>query len=517
MRLGESVDDAARKSNQFADRLAVARKALRLIRQEQLFPQGSCALVMVSGGQDSVALLHFLATGGAGKQGPARLHVIHVNHHLRGEESNADQLLVEELCASLGVSVTVEHCPVDKKQGNVQEAARVARRQAALEVAAKVGCERIALGHTADDVVETMLYRLGRYGGLAAFAPMAALDPPWVRPLLTCRRFETAAYCAANKLTYADDRGNIYPGYARTGIRERVLPAWESALPGAVEAASRAAQVASEFRALADWVVGDVLGVVSGDTGLVVSAGVGSGEDGTAHSSVSDRLKEITVLNAVCLGGLPAPVRRLFLHAWLVAHGRSLGSRATVLAVESVLSAGGSKEVSLTGGWRVCKEYEWLRLERKSRAGRQTERATSPAPVDLLVPGVARWGEVEIQAEYVDAFYAPDVSCETYVDASCLASLLTVRGALPGDKLRPLGSPGLRKLQDVFVDLKVPRHLRPFVPLVVSEERIVWVAGLVSAEEGRITPDTKKIVRLRMTKSSHTAEETEKPARQGCQ
>ncbi|MCX8033161.1 MAG: tRNA lysidine(34) synthetase TilS [Thermoleophilia bacterium] len=494
------MKDAQRQTEHRGDGPAVAHKALRLIRQEQLFPEGSRALVMVSGGQDSVALLHFLSTGEAGKYGPASLHALHINHHLRGEESNADQLLVENLCARLGVPLTVEHCHVDKSQGNVQEAARILRRRAALAVATRLGCDRIALGHTADDLVETMLYRLGRYGGLAAFAPMAAVDPPWVRPLLTCRRSETAAYCAFLGLDYAHDRGNVYPGYARTGIRERVLPAWEDVLPGAVEGAARAAEVAGEFRVVADWVVAEVLSLVAPDVA----------DNDSKSVAVGDQLRNVTVVNAVALQALPSPVRRLFLHAWLAARGRLVGSRAAVIAVESILGTGGTKEISLPAGWRVCKEYGWLSIEQRGRGPRESERL-APPPAELCIPGSVCWGEVEIRAEYVEEFLAPDVACETYLDASCLASPVTVRGPLPGDRLRPLGAPGVRKLQDILVDLKVPKRLRSLVPVVVSGGQIVWVAGLVSAEEGRITADTKSIVRLSMSRMSRQTE-TEKEA-----
>jgi tRNA(Ile)-lysidine synthase len=280
---------------------SLVRKAGDTARREPLFPHGSKALVMVSGGQDSLTLLHLLATGALGSAGPAAVHVLHVNYHLRGAESDADESLVAKACAGLGAGLTVIHCPVSKAEGNVQEVAREARRAAAVEVAGQTGCERIALGHTADDQVETLLYRMGRYGGLAAMAGMRPCDPPWVRPLLDCRRDETAAYCAANALEYARDRGNAYPGYARTGIREIVLPAWEATLPGAVAAACRTAEVAAEMRELADLMLAQAI-----ETSRVPGPG---GEADTA-------------LSAAALLALPAPLRRLLLHDWLGSRGR---------------------------------------------------------------------------------------------------------------------------------------------------------------------------------------------------
>ena len=447
-------------------RPSLARQAGESISREHLFPAGSCALVMVSGGQDSLALLHILATGSAGKAGPASLHVLHVNHHLRGSESDDDEALVVRACARLAVGLTVVQRPVDKAAGNVQEAARDARREAALAVAAERECDRIALGHTADDQVETMLYRLGRYGGLAAFAGMSPCDPPWVRPLLGCRRAQTAAYCRDHDLEFAEDRGNAYPGYARTAIREQVIPAWEEGLPGAVEAACRAAEVAAELEEV-------VVGVLA-----------------EARPRVS-RADELSVAGLL---GLTSPVRRLLLHEWLEARARPAASRAAVLAVESLLARQGSAERALGGGWRARKEYDRLFLEHGPRA---PFVPAEPAP--MPVPGEARWGGLIVRAERVARFAAPDVSVEAYLDGASLDGPLLVRGPKTGDRFRPLGAPGTRKLQDVLVDLRVPAHERPRWPLVVCGERIVWVCGLALAEEGRITRDTAAIVRLSLS------------------
>ena len=451
-------------------RPSLARKARGLMARERMFPAGSSALVMVSGGQDSLALLHFLASGAGGKAGPASLHVLHINHHLRGAESDRDQALVTQACAAMAVGLTVLHRPIEKQRGNVQEAARDVRREAGLHVASERDCARIALGHTADDQVENMLYRLGRYGGVAAFAGMAACDPPWVRPLLECRREETAEYCAEHGLDFADDSGNAYPGYARTAIRGNVLPAWEEALPGAVEAACRAAEVAGEMQALAEDIVREAFPGVTG----------GSPEGAEAE--------ELCVAGLL---GLTPPLRRLLLHRWLEARARPAASRAAVLAVESLLAVPGSAERALGGGWRAHKEYESLRLEKGSRA-----RQAVPPAAPLAVPGEVDWGGWTVRTEFVNAYVPPDVAVEAYLDADSLEGPLEVRAPRPGDRVRPLGAPGSRKLQDVFVDLRVPAAERGRRPLVVCGGRIAWVCGLVLAEEGRITSDTEVLVRL---------------------
>jgi tRNA(Ile)-lysidine synthase len=448
--------------------------------REKLFPAGSRALVMVSGGQDSRALLDLLAGLAGHPAAPESLHVLHVNHHLRGAESDHDEALTARACADAGIAVTVVHRSVAKRAGNIQEKAREARREVALQLAAEQGYDRIALGHTADDQVETMLYRLGRYGGLASLRGMLPCDPPWVRPLLECRRAETAAYCRARGLDFAEDRGNAYPGYARTAIREEVVPALEGALPGAVEAAGRAAQVAAEIEAL-------------------VEALVAGAERDVARGDAS-------ILGVSGLLGLEPSLRRLLLHHWLERRARPAASRASVLALEAVLTVPGSAERSLAGGWRGVKEYDELRLERGCR---RPEAPAAPA-VPLSVPGRVQWGGVWVSAAPVDRYRAPDVSCEAYVDARSVRGALVVRGPQPGDRVQPLGMCGSRKLQDVLVDLHVPAAARPRTPLVVCDGRVVWVCGLLLAEGGRITGETAQIVRLEVSRGpgGQTADET---------
>ncbi|OFW55769.1 MAG: tRNA lysidine(34) synthetase TilS [Actinobacteria bacterium RBG_16_64_13] len=472
-------------------RPSLARKAGDLMTRERLFPDGSRVLAMVSGGQDSLALLHLLAAV-AGREGFS-LHALHVNHHLRGTESDDDEALVVRVCARLGVGLTVAHRSVDKSRGNVQETAREARREAALAVAAERDCDRIALGHTADDQVETMLYRLGRYGGMAAFAGMKQYDPPWVRPFLGCRREETAAYCGAHGLDYARDRGNAYPGYARTAIRERVLPELEAALPGAVGAACRAAEVAAEV----DEVIAAVLAEAA-------SGVVKRDEAGAGRLAEGAQLARADTLSVPGLLGLTPAVRRLLLHQWLAARARPAASRAGVLAVEALLTVSGSAGRALGGGWRAHKEYGRLSVARGPRS------APAPRPpVALPVPGQAQWDDRVVTAEHAEAYAMPDISSEAFVDADCLAGPLEVRAPKPGDRLRPLGAPGTRKLQDVLVDLRVAAAERGSWPLVVCGERIVWVCGLVLAEEGRIGPNTAAVVRLSLSRRPASGEADE--------
>ncbi len=440
-------------------------------RREHLFLSARGALVMCSGGQDSLALLHLLASGGLGADGPARVSVLHVNHHLRGPESDADQALVEGICSRLGVPLRVEHRPLKKGAGNLQEQARLARREAAHAVSSQVGAGVVVLGHTLDDQAETLLYRACRYGGLRSLRGMMPKEGPWVRPFLCVRRSETEAYCVGHGLTFAVDRGNDDPGYARTGIRARVLPLLEELLPGAAEALARTAEVAAEASA------------VTGD----------------AVERARDEVSAGGVFSAPRLLGLPMPLRRALLHRLLEeVAGRGV-SRRVVLDTEALLEVEGSASLDVGSGYVVCKEYdEVLLTPREDEA--VARMAAWAASVTLPVPGEVEAHGLRLRARIVAGYEAHDPRTEAYLDADSVVSSLTVRGVRPGDRMQPLGMSGSRLLKDILVDRAVPARGRPRVPVFVSAGRVVWLGGVVVAESSRISERTKRFLRLSIEK-----------------
>src|SRR5660398_16259 len=176
------------------------------------------------------------------------------------------------------------------------------RRAAAKEVAEEVGAGRVALGHTLDDEVENLLYRVGRYGGRDVLAGMGTLSGISVGPLLGVRRRETAGYCRFHGLTFAREVGNEDPKYARTGIRERVLPAWEDALPGAVQAAGRTAEVAAEASRVVQGLVEEAIQWVAVPR---------------VRGAPRPRYGGTLELSPVRLLGLSSPIRRAVLHKML--------------------------------------------------------------------------------------------------------------------------------------------------------------------------------------------------------
>jgi len=213
-----------------------------LVRAEGLLggAGGGPIVAMVSGGRDSVCLLDIAVA----VRGPAAVRVLHVNYGLRGEDSDADERLVRELCARLGVAFELVRVRADERarageRGNLQAWARELRYREA----ERLGCALIATGHTASDQVETILYRLAASPGRRALLGMAPREGRIVRPLLGITREQTAGYCRARGLAWREDASNDNSLYARARVRKRLVPALRSVHPAAQRSVLRTAQL----------------------------------------------------------------------------------------------------------------------------------------------------------------------------------------------------------------------------------------------------------------------------------
>ena len=392
-------------------------EALSAAERSGLIVRDEPLLVMLSGGADSVCLLDVAQRLGA------RVRALHVNYGLRGAESHADEAFCRELCERLGVELFVE--PVSLPPGeNVQAAAREAR----YELAERYAEAGYAAAHTLSDQAETVLYRLGASPGRRAVTGMRPRRGRLVRPLLEVTRADTREHCRAAGLRWREDASNADPRYARARIRHELLPLLEEIAPGAERTI---AATASRLQDEAD----------------VLDAAVAQ-----ARTDDVERLR-----------ALPPALARLVLRD--LAGGSPLSARdaAAILAPR-----GGSASFDVGGGVRAVVEYGRVRFVRGGGA-------PAPAPVELDVPGNARFGAFEVEARAAGDGLAADA----------LGDRVTVRSWRPGDRMRPMGLGGSRKLQDLFVDRKVPREQRPLVPVVEAGGEIAWVAGVAADERFR--------------------------------
>ena len=407
-------------------------------------PTDQPLLVLVSGGGDSVALLDLAVRSGA------VVSALHVNYGLR-EGADADEAFVRSLCERLGVPLFAERVPLAEPAGNLQERARDARYALAERLAEGL----YATGHTASDQAETVLYRLAVSPGSRALHGMAARRGRLVRPLLGVTREEVRDYLRSRGLEWREDPSNADRRFARARVRHDLLDALRTIGPAPERTIAETARQLREEAEVLDAAVADALDVLGG--GPAVSA--------------SELINQ------------PAAVRRLVLRRLAEQAGGELsaGDAVRILA----LGGRGSKSLDLGGGLRVIVEYGTLRFTRD-------EAAEAPDPVELPVPGRARFGDWELEA-------APGAPGDVAVHGE-LGSLLTVRAWREGDRMRPVGLGGTKTLQDLFTDRKVPRALRHTLPVVAAGDEIIWVAGVAVDERFAATTDAPDAVGLSATR-----------------
>lgn len=438
-----------------------------------MFPPGVAVLAMVSGGADSTAMLRLLASGALGE---VALSVLHVNHLLRGEAADADAAFVSDLCETLGVTCRVVRYDVGayaEAEGlNLEDAGRRVRYRFAeeeLDALAGAGEGRIAVAHTLDDNAETFLMRVLTGAGAGGLAGIAPVRGRIVRPLLDARRGDIVAYLRDLGQDWREDATNADTSRLRARIRHEVMPALESAEP--------------RFPAT----LGRSLGLLAEEDALLAEMA-----DGMADAFTARRDGEVS-LDLAMMRSLTRPMaRRVVRTALLRAFPEA--SRLETAHVDAIVDglAADSFARDLPFGLRAVSRYGRMSFSR------EPGETPSPAPALLDIPGAADLGQRgSISAQEASS---EDLSAEdertVVIDAARLAGPLVVDGPRDGDRMRPLGMAGTKKLSDLLGDAKVPRRERPNTPVVRNGQDVVWVAGVRLSEDYRVTGNTVRAVRL---------------------
>jgi tRNA(Ile)-lysidine synthase len=460
------------------------------VGRRQLLAPGDGVVVAVSGGADSLAMLHLLTVLQA--EWSLRLVAAHLHHGMRGIAADEDAAFVAATAERWGVTCVVENEDVPglarAARIGLEEAGRVARYRFFARVAGAQQCDHIATAHTADDRVETVLLNLFRgtgidgLAGIPARRPLSADQPlpEVVRPLIDCWRRDVVAYCAAHGLEPRWDVSNEAREHARNRVRLELLPWLERELsPAARQHLLRLAGLAEEEGALLGELARELLD----------------------QARVSDSATEIR-LRSGTLAEAPPPLARRALLAALrslggpAASGGSTTLDALLRLVRGELVTAIAVPESPTS---AAREGEILVL-RVALVPAEPPKGTAQT---LLLPGcthVPQLGscfEAQIlpRPEAVQA----DPAHEAFLDLKRLQLPLSARTPRPGDRIVPLGMTGHRKLHDLFIDRKVPREQRARVPVIADAERIVWVIGHCVSEEAKVRRETRQVVHLKVS------------------
>jgi len=465
----------------------VVGRVAGVIKRARLVDTGDRVAVAVSGGPDSVALLWLLHRLSADLAFTVA-GVVHVHHGLRGEDADADEAFVRALAARLELRCEVARVDVAAlaraRRQSIEAAARDARYAFFDEAAGRLNASRIATGHTMDDQAETVLLRLLRGAGGRGVTGIRLRRGKLIRPLLECRRADLVPYLAALGEPYREDASNRDRAIARNRIRHELLPVIERLAPGGVRALARFARLAGDDEAYLERVAIEAAGI------SVLSSGAG------------------VEVQRGALAGLPPPIVRRIIRRAVADAAPDVTLAVGHVDAVRMLAAADKPEGHLDlPGLSVDRRGEVVTLSRGRSAPGRDASDTRPASYEYVLPlpgsvDVPEAG-VTIAATTVPPADGARVPCPApdvaVVQAGSIAAPFAVRSRRPGDRLRPLGAPGRRKLQDVLVDRKVPRRERDRVPIVVDRAgRIVWVAGLVVADECRVTAPEAGMVILEL-------------------
>jgi tRNA(Ile)-lysidine synthase len=482
------------------------RRVLESIRRHCIVPPGARLVVAVSGGPDSVCLVHALR--GLITEADIELHVAHLDHQLRGANARADAEYVRSLAESLGLASTIESRDVQsyrsKKRISVEEAAREVRYAFLADVTRSVGASAVVVGHTLDDNVETILMHLLRgtgTKGLRGLQPISELGTPSgsvkvIRPLLGVSRDETEAYCREQGLKPRVDESNRSMSLMRNRVRLELLPVLRRYNPGVVDALTRIGKIATDESDYLDQetaLVWEKVAHRAGDNIVLARGGVldihPALQRQVLRRAVSEFVRDLKDIEArhidELLRALHSPSGRVFELPggliFVVERDRYLlGRNAADLCPFPPLDGAILLNVpgeTVTSGWRV------------EAAVGEGEMFTGGSPRPL--PGEAFYGGVETAASVLDPCVF--VQCFDYDRAG---DKLGLRAAQPGDRFQPLGLHGSKKVREFMIDAGIPRSWRSRIPVVVNPGGVVWVVGCRIDERVKVTEAGRRILRL---------------------
>jgi tRNA(Ile)-lysidine synthase len=440
----------------------------------ELIAPGDKVLVAVSGGADSLALLYLLKQ--FSKELGYELFVAHLNHLARGKESDEDASFVEKEANKLSLPVFIDKIDVAESglKSSFQESARILRYQFLEDVLISIKGNKIALGHTADDRIETVLMNLLRGTGLRGLAGIPESRGHVVRPILSCTRFEIEGFLDEQNLIYRTDSSNYETKYLRNKIRHEVIPFLKIFNP----------DISGNLLGLAEIAQGEEQWM-SEKTRELYSQLV-KPENGDLCFEINEFKNQ------------PLAMRRRLIRESFYRLNGSL-SKITALHVQQVLNLFSRARVGcwlkLPGNIRVVCGYDTVCFSlsddsASTKINKKTKR--------LEVPGVTSLPKIGIQFQVrlVEPPLPKHVDHkQAYLDFEKTGANIQIRNFQPGDSFVPLGMSGHKKVKSYFIDQKVPREERSLIPILTnSRDDIIWVYGERISDSFRVAENTKKVL-----------------------
>ena len=423
-------------------------------------------IVAVSGGADSVCLLHCLLE--LAPEFGLELLAAHFNHKLRAAESDEDQHFVEELCLKLGVELRTGSADIKKialkRKGSLEEICRESRYEFLLSLMRGNGFGKIALGHNLDDQAETVLMNVIRGSGIDGLKGIDPVRDCFIRPLIEAARAEIIEYLDHRNIPFRSDSSNLDNSFRRNSVRNSLIPEIREKYNPSVSAAlGRLAAIARMENSFLEKVAREALDHLQ------------------PRINIEELLRyDPAIRNRIIKMALEelSPVKGGISHEHVTA------------ALGVITGSDPGSCINLPYGISVRREYDFVFIGRE-------ERNDPEFKYIINVPGILILKETGMEFRFALLDRPPEDThgeWKAFMDYSNVVPPLVFRNYRPGDRIQPFGMDGHKKLQDVFTDRKIPRGRRRAIPVLADAESILWVPGVVMSERMRVARNSGNIL-----------------------
>lgn len=433
----------------------------------------------ISGGADSVCLLKILARWK--EAWGISLRAVHVHHQLRGEEADADERFVRELCENEGIPCRVFHEDVQgmaqREKIGLEEAGRIARYRCFTTVCEDVGGGKIALAHHQDDLAETMLHHLVRGTGMAGLCSLKPVSGNRIRPLLCLEKEEILVYLEAAGQPWRTDSSNLEDDYTRNRIRHHVLEELKTEVnPRAVRHMAQLSEELEETRAVLAQVAAEKRRqyVRKSEKGMLLAEELKKEPDLIGRQIVHDLLKEIS--------GKQKDFTRIHVEAVQELWNRKVGARR-----------------DLPYGMQAIRTYDGIYLERKAEKC-ETRDSEKNAGIQINVQSEGtesfQIGELTLTVSRTarDFGEIPEKKYTKWFDYDRIKQTLVIRHRQPGDRICLFDGGGSKKLKDYLIDRKIPAQKRDQLWLLADGSDILWIIGDRISAAYKVTAESQRIL-----------------------
>lgn len=439
------------------------RKILEKNEKDNLIEKNDKIVVGFSGGPDSVFLVEMLMK--LKKSINFDIVLVHINHLLRGENSDGDEKFSIEYGKKKGLQVFSRKINIIELGKDLsltlEEAGRKARYDLFKEILKETKSTKIALAHNKDDQLETFMFRLARGAGLEGLEGIISKRDFYIRPISEIYKRDIVKYLNDNNISYRIDETNLENEFTRNSIRLDLIPFIEKRYNPKFK--DKLYSLIEEIRE-----VNKVLEIKF--------------EEYMVNNKLS--IEKLKQLNKYLLSKV--------LMQYLYNYGIEV-SRNKIQLIEEVLDKGGSKDISLNGEFILKKEYDFLVIEKNLKKESQCIKE-----VELKIPGYITFGDYVIEAVFADKILYDKQNFYTNLKAG---DKLKIRSRKDGDRMIPIGMTSEKKIKDILINEKIPKEKRDIIPLVLYKEEIVWIAGIKGNEKYK-NSDYKSCVKLNIRRIS---------------